>query len=99
LATLINWITLSLRSTLFTRGFLAATNSSAPRPGIGILPHAVSHLSFPFASATRFSRSVPKPEWSSCRLYPGCRWDRKQVSYQLIPGPIVNPGFDSTLRQ
>src|SRR4051794_29046122 len=81
------------------KGFLATTNSSAPRSGIGILPHGVSHLSFPFASATRFSRSVPKPDWSSCHLYTGYRRDRKQVSSRLIPGPMVNPGFGSALRQ
>src|SRR5208337_2675437 len=44
------------------KDFVATADSSAPRPGIGILPHGVCHLSFPFASATRFSRSVPKPE-------------------------------------
>jgi hypothetical protein len=37
-------------------------------------------LSFPFSSRTKFSRSVPKPVSSSCRLYTGCRPDRKPGS-------------------
>ena len=28
------------------KGIIATTDSSAPRPGIGILPHGVCHLSF-----------------------------------------------------
>ena len=75
------------------KGFFATANSSAPRPGIGILPHGVCQLSFPFASETRFSRSVPKPEWSSCRFYTGCRRDCKQVPSQLILEPMFNPGL------
>jgi hypothetical protein len=51
-----------------------------PSPGIGILPHGFCHLSFPFSSRTKFSRSVPKPVSSSCRLYTGCRRDRKPGS-------------------
>jgi hypothetical protein len=46
------------------KGFLTTADSSAPRSGIGILPHGVCHLLFPFASATRFSRSIPKPALS-----------------------------------
>ena len=69
------------------------------RTGIGILPHGFCHLSFPFVSATRFSRSAPKPALSSCRLYTDCHRDRKQVSSRLFPKPMVNPGFGSTLRQ
>ena len=37
-------------------------------------------MSFPFSSRTKFSRSVPKPVSSSCRLYTGCRRDRKPGS-------------------
>jgi hypothetical protein len=81
------------------RGFFTTTNSSAPRSGLGILPHGFCHLSFPFASATRFSRSAPKPALSSCRLYTDCHRDRKQVSSRLFPKPMVNLGFGSTLRQ
>ena len=99
LATFVNWITLPLRSTLITRGFIATTDSSVPRPGIGILPHGVCHLSFPLPSRTRFSRSIPKPVLSSCRLYTDCRRDRKQVSSRLILEPMVVPSSDSVLRQ
>lgn len=80
------------------KGFLTTADSSAPRSGIGILPHGFRHLLFPFTSATRFSRSVPKPELSSCRLYTDCHRDRKQVSSRPLPRPMVNPGFGSTLR-
>jgi hypothetical protein len=82
----------------YYKGFFTTADSSAPRSGIGILPHGFCHLSFPFTSATRFSRSVPKPALRSCRLYTDCHRVRKQVSSRLIPGPMVNPGFGSTLR-
>jgi hypothetical protein len=64
---------------------------------MGILPHGVWPLSFPFASGTRFSRSIPKPVSSSCRLYTDCRRDRKQVPSRLIPEHMHDSGFDSTL--
>ena len=64
---------------------------------IGILPHGVSHLSFPFAVRTKFSRSIPKPVLSSCRLYTDCHRIRKQVSFRLILGIEGNPSFDSAL--
>src|ERR1700687_844974 len=38
------------------KGFVTTTSGSAPCSSIGILPHGVCHLSFPFASGTRFSR-------------------------------------------
>ena len=61
------------------KSFITTTGSSAPCCGIGILPHGYGHLSFPFPSATRFSRSIPKPVLSSCRLYADCHQGRKQV--------------------
>ena len=79
------------------KGFITTTGSSVPRSGIGILPHGVCHLSFPFTSETRFSRSIPKPVLSSCRLYTDCHRVRKQVSSRLIPALGHDPGFDSTL--
>src|ERR1700724_1172901 len=79
------------------KSFHATTGSSAPYFGIGILPHGVCHLSFPFSSEARFSRSIPKPVLSSCRLYPDCRRVRKQVSPRLVPEHPVDSGFDSTL--
>ena len=98
LATFVNRITLPLRSTSHYKGFITTTGSSAPRSGIGILPHGVCHLSFPFPSGTRFSRSIPKPVLSSCRLYTDCHRDRKQVSSRLILEPMVDSSFDSVLR-
>ena len=79
------------------KGFITTTGSSVPRSGIGILPHGVCHLSFPFTSETRFSRSIPKPVLSSCRLYTDCHRVRKQVSSRLLPALGHDPGFDSTL--
>src|SRR5450755_3535425 len=81
------------------KGFIATTDSSAPRSGIGILSHGVCHLSFPLPSRTRFSRSLPKPVLSSCRLHTDCHRDRKQVSSRLILEPMVIPSSDSVLRQ
>src|SRR5271155_4088663 len=52
-------------------------------------------ISFP--SGARFSRSLPKPVLSSCRLYTDCRQVRKQVASRLIPEYLVDSGFDSTL--
>src|ERR1017187_3446371 len=79
------------------RSFITTAGSSAPHSGIGILPHGVCHLSFPLPSRTRFSRSVPKPVLSSCRLYTDCHRDRKQVSSQLFLEQRVGPSFDSSL--
>ena len=79
------------------KGFITTTGSSAPRSGIGILPCGVCHLSFPFASETRFSRSISKPVLSSCRLYTDCHRARKQVTSQFIPGAADNPSSDSAL--
>src|SRR5450755_1449007 len=81
------------------KGFIATADSSAPRSGIGTLSHGVCHLSFPLPSRTRFSRSVPEPVLSSCRLYTDCHRARKQVSSRLILGPVVVPSSGSTLRQ
>ncbi len=67
------------------KGFITTTGSSAPRSGIGILSHGACHLSFPFTSETRFSRSIPKPVLRSCRLYTDYHRVRKQVSSRLIP--------------
>src|ERR1700676_601625 len=83
----------------YKSSFLTTTGNSAPRSGIGTLPHGVCHLSFPLPSRTRFSRSVPKPVLSSCRLYTDCHRDRKQVSSRLFLEPMVVPSFDSILRQ
>jgi len=58
------------------KSFIATTSSSVPRPGIGILPYGVCHLSFPFSSRAKFSRSLPKPVLSSCRPL-----------HRLPPGP------------
>lgn len=77
------------------KSFSTTTDSSAPRSGIGVLSRGVCHLSFPFASETRFSRSIPKPVLSSCRLYTDCRWGRKQISPQLVPELSGHSGFDS----
>ena len=79
------------------KGFRATTGDSAPRPSIGILPHGASHLSFPFTSGTRFSRSIPKPVLRSCRLYTGCHRARKQVASRFVLKPMVYLSFDSTL--
>jgi hypothetical protein len=79
------------------KGFVTSTGNSAPRSGIGILPHGVCHLLFPLTSRTRFSRSIPKPVLSSCRLYTDCRWARNQVSSQLILEYRTNSSFDSAL--
>jgi len=81
------------------KGFIATADSSVPRPGIGILPHGVCHLLFPLPSRARFSRSLPKPVLSSCRLYTDCHQDRKQVSSRLFLEPMVIPSFGSVLRQ
>jgi hypothetical protein len=54
-------------------------------------------LSFPFSSRTKFSRSLPKPVSSSCRLYTGCRRDRKQVSSRLILEHLHGSSSDSAL--
>ena len=72
-------------------------SSPDPRSGIGILPRGVCHLSFPFSSRTRFSRSVPKPVLSSCRLYTGCHRDRKQVSSRLLLEPMAQLQFRQRL--
>src|SRR3954449_1300555 len=82
---------------LHYRGFLATTGDSAPHSSIGVLPHGVGHLSFPFASGARFSRSVPKPVLRSCRLYTGCHRVRKQVTPRFVLKPMVHLSFDSTL--
>src|SRR5215204_2730098 len=74
---------------LHYRGFIATTDDSAPRSSIGILPHGVCHLSFPFASGERFSCSVPKPVLRSCRLYTGCHRVRKQVAPRFVLKPMV----------
>src|SRR6516162_3692092 len=66
------------------RRFIATMSSPDPRSGIGILPHGFRHLSFPFSSRTKFSRSIPKPVLSSCRLYTGCHRVRKQVSSRFL---------------
>src|SRR5260370_6486714 len=80
---------------LHYKGFITTTGSSAPRSGIGILPHGICHLSFPFTSETRFSRSMPKPVLSSCRLYTGCHRVRRQVSSRLILREEIDLSFDS----
>src|ERR1700730_477567 len=77
------------------KSFHATTGSSVPYSGIGFLPHGVCHLSFPFSSEARFSRSIPTPVLSSCRLYTDCRRVRKQVSPRLVPEHLVDSGFDS----
>src|ERR1019366_8848469 len=80
---------------LHYKGFITTTGSSVPRSGVGILPHGVCHLSFPLISETRFSRSIPEPVLSSCRLYTDCRRVRNQVSSRLILEPLTGSSFDS----
>ena len=80
------------------KSFITTTGGSAPRSGIGILPHGVCHLSFPLPSATRFSRSIPKPVLRSCRLYTDCHRVRKQVSSRLILEHRTNSSFDSAFQ-
>ena len=77
--------------------FIATMNSSAPRSGVGILPHGASHLSFPLSSEARFSRSAPKPVPGSCRLYTDCRRASKQVPSRLIRELLGGSSFDSSL--
>src|SRR5208283_4285455 len=84
----------SLRSRY--KSFIATTSSSAPRSGIGILPHGVRHLSFPFSARTKFSRSAPKPVLSLCRLYTDCHRDRKQVPSRLILEQVGSPNVGSS---
>lgn len=79
------------------RNFNATTGGSAPHSSIGILPHGVCHLSFPFTSGARFSRSVPKPALRSCRLYTGCHRTRKQVSSRFVLKRMAGLSFDSAL--
>src|SRR6266702_4015295 len=79
-------------------GFNTTTSSSAPHSDISILPHGVCHLSFPFASRMRFSRSIPNPVLSSCRLYTYCHRVRNQVSSRLIPERPSSSGSDSSFR-
>ena len=74
-------------------------SSPDPRSGFGILPHGVCHLSFPFSSRTKFSRSIPKPVLSSCRLYTGCHRVRKQVSSRLILEQRHGSSFDSAFNE
>ena len=81
------------------RSFIATTSSPAPHSGIGILPRGFGHLSFPFASRTKFSRSIPKPVLRSCRLYTGCHRDRKQVSSRFILEQWHNSSFDSAFNE
>ena len=76
--------------------FVTTMDGSASRPGIGILSHGVSHLSFPSASRARFSRSAPKPALSSCRLNTDCRRASKQASSRLFPELLGGSGFDSS---
>jgi hypothetical protein len=74
-------------------------SSPDPRSDIGILPHGFCHLSFPFSSRTKFSRSAPKPVLSSCRLYTGCHRDRKQVSSRFILEQWHDSSFDSAFNE
>ncbi|MDT4852325.1 hypothetical protein FQZ97_865520 [compost metagenome] len=61
LAALVGRITPPLRSTSITEASSLLREAPPLVPAFGILPHGVGHLSFSFASGTRFSRSVPKP--------------------------------------
>jgi len=96
LAALVGRMTPPLRSTPITEAS-RYYGRLRPRPSIGILPRGVSHLSFPFASGERFSRSVPKPVLRSCRLYTGCHRFRKQVTPRFVLKPMVHLSFDSAL--
>jgi hypothetical protein len=97
LVTVVNWVTLPLRSTLITRAssLLRAAPPLVLASGFFLMVSAICH--FPLTSKTKFSRSVPKPALRSCRLYTGCRWDRKQVSSQLILEQTGGSSFDSAL--
>ena len=79
------------------KSFVTTTSGSAPCSSIGIHPYGICHLSFPFISRTRFSRSIPEPVLSSCRLYTDCHRVRKQVPSRLIPEFHHDSGFDSSL--
>jgi hypothetical protein len=74
-------------------------SSPDPRSGIGILPRGFCHLSFPFSSRTRFSRSLPKPVLSSCRLYTGCHRVRKTGFAPIHPGSPTRSSFDSAFNE
>ena len=97
LATLVGRITPPLRSTSITEASSLLREASPLVPSIGVLPRGVGHLSFPFASGERFSRSVPKPVLRSCRLYTGCHRVRRQVSPRFVLKPMVHLSFDSAL--
>ena len=82
LVSFVNRITPPLRSTLITSASTLLRAAPPLTPAsvfLLILTYGVCHLSFPFPSGARFSRSIPKPVLSSCRLYAGCRQVRKQV--------------------
>ena len=99
MATFISRITLPLGSTPITRSFIATMSSPDPRSGIGILPRGFCHLSFPFSSRTKLSRSIPKPVLSSCRLYTGCHRAHKQVSSRFILEQRHGSSFDSAFNE
>src|SRR5215472_3183435 len=80
------------------KSFFATMGNSAPRSGIGILPHGVCHLSFPFSSRTKFSRSAPKPALRSCRLNTDCHRASKQASSRLILELLGGSSFRQCLK-
>src|SRR5215472_9356539 len=53
---------------------------------------------FRLTSHAKFSRSPPKPELSSCRLYTGCRLASSQITSKLFPQDNGARGFDSVTK-
>ena len=76
--------------------FNATTEQSIP--GVSIATFSLGGLSlvlFRLTSHAKFSRSPPKPELSSCRLYTGCRLVSSQITSKLFPQDNGARGFDS----
>ena len=76
------------------RAFVATTGCSVPAPRIGISPSRLEPLAAcPFASGSRFSRSIRQPDRASRRLHAGCRSVGLRTSSELIPEEGSPPGF------
>ena len=93
MTTLVSRTTLPLRSTLITRvsSLLQAAPPLVLVSVFFLMVFAICH--FPFTSRTRFSRSVPKPVLSSCRLYTDCHRARKAGVVPTDPGANGLPQF------
>ena len=76
--------------------FNATTEQSIPGVSIATFSLRACPLAlFRLASHAKFSRSPPKPELSSCRLYTGCRLVSSQITSKLFPQDNGARGFDS----